>query len=206
MYKNDGTNVYLLAKYNLKVGSTYVGSYSKTGEFTSADPGYGMQCSECLGAAPDYTIPAVGVLTFSETNYWDNNGTLKNGYQGEYSYTNPAYIYDNNSNLYPYITNYARKLGVNIKEARVLKNSEVTELGCKLNNYTCIDAPSFLTETTFWLGSAKDSEGVLRITRGDKSYGAQELNLVYNYGERIERLAYGYNIYHNIGIRPVIVI
>ena len=206
VYKNDGTNVYLLAKYNLKVGSTYVGMSNKTGEFTSADPGYGMQCSECLGAERDYTVPAVGVLQFSESNYWDNNGTLKSGYTGSYEYPNFPYIYDNNSNLYQHITNYARKLGVNVKEARVMSFGEAIELGCNYSNYSCSNAPTFLINTTFWLGSTINSKGLLRIKRGIANFGSQEINIVYNNGETIENIAYGYDIYSDIGIRPVIVI
>ena len=75
----------------------------------------------------------------------------------------------------------------NIKEIRLIKNSEVVALGCNQSSL-CNNAPKFVSETSYWIGTAKD-EHVLWVITSDGNYYAN--NYVSN------------DIY---GIRPVIII
>ena len=195
--KHDGDDLILIARYNLKVGYIYDNNIViQTGEYTSSDPGYGRQSSETRGYLSG-TSTSNGTIDFSDTNYW--NGKVGNGlqYPGNYcnnNYTlnnNCTYIYDSNSKLYQYVNSYKtylQSLGATIKEARLLKVQEAAELGCGNGQNNCNNAPSWIHETTYWLGTAVDSYYIWYIGSGG----------VLNYNE---------NFYTNqIGIRPVIVI
>ena len=188
VFKNDGTNVYLLAKYNLKVGSILDpignGDFTKIGEYSSSDSGYGKQNSEVKGWLDDDT-QIKGVLKFSNTNYWDNNGSPKSNYPGQY-YDFSIYVYDSNSNLYSYINNYKsflESLGVTIKEARVLSYNEIKDV---YDQYGPI--PSYFYDSTYWLGDAYNNNLVSRV----------------GYGGYITTYYYYDDTYY--GLRPVIVI
>ncbi len=202
---NNGKDITLLAHYNLKVGKIYNNS-SQTiiGEYTPDDPGYGMQSSEALGKTSDSNI-SKGVIGFANTHYWENeDGSLKSQYEGSYSIGNYPYIYDNNSILYSYIINYVKKLGINVKEARILKASEAMKLGCKFQSNGCSSAPSFITETSFWVGNAVSTHSVLEITKG---MGFSVFRLDHHnpsLGESYEIDSFPESRY--VGIRPVIVI
>ena len=149
---NDGTNLVLLAHYNLKVGSIYNYNQQKIGEYTSSDLGYGLQSSEtlkCVSSDNTYN----GIIAFSNSYYWADK--VGNGltYPGKYceskTDTNCAYIYDSNSILYSYIQNYKtylEKSGVHIKEARLLSLEEAYIFNQGQS--------SKLNETYFWLGTA----------------------------------------------------
>jgi type IV pilus assembly protein PilA len=195
--KNSGNDLVLLAHYNLKVGSIYNIS-TKIRDYNSDEEGYGIQSSETLGKN------FKGIVAFSDTSYWKGKVGDNLKYPGIYcnvnitytQETNCAYVFDENSNLYNYVINYRNYLenqGVIIKEARLLKVEEAYELGCEngtswgLNN--CNNAPSFILETTFWLGSAGAPEYPWLINSGpNQNFGYASPNGLW------------------IGLRPVIVI
>ena len=192
---NDGTDLVLLSRYNLKVGNIYNSETTKTGEYTSSDEGYGLQSSETKGyleGASSYN----GTMTFSDTVYW--NGKVGTDYPGIYcnsntytAGTNCAYVYDTNSNLKTYVDAYKTALegmGAAIKEARLMKVEEAYALGCGNEEWNCNNAPAFLKETSFWLGSAFGSNTIWRI--GSSRFGSHS-------NDR------GYYVF---GVRPVIVI
>ncbi len=144
--KHDGSDLVLLSRYNLNVGS-------------NMKPGTqeGIQDSEVRGLVANG--PRYGNIAFSSTNYWD--GKVGTDYPGIYctssSETNCVYIYDSNSNLKIYVDAYKAYLegkGATIKSARLLKVEEAFELGCSTSGWNCSSAPAFLKETSFWLGSA----------------------------------------------------
>ena len=181
----DGTNnedVVMLSKYNLKVGYIYNSSGHKTGEYTSADMGYGKQNSSSKGFITNET--RYGTVAFSATNYWYNGSTLK----PEYGTIYPANVYNATYKTEPdfsttcdtthcfktsgysvayYVENYKTILtgyGVTIKDARLLKYSEATDssIGCSGSNYNCptIGNSAFITNTSFWLGTASGGGNV----------------------------------------------
>ena len=214
----DGTNnedIVMLAKYNLKVGYIYDKNVTKIGEYTSSDPGYNKQSSEVRGWLSGQTRN--GIVRFSKTAYWDDNGTLKSEYPGSYD-PGPDYptVYDPvnykgapeyneynkptnpNYSVAYYVEAYKDILsnyGVTIKDARLLTHAEVTDssIGCSLSN----DCPTngFISNTSFWLGSVWRLGGVYYITSsGDFSaISYDEVDDLWNYRGRL-------------GVRPVIVI
>jgi len=193
---NDGTDLVLLAHYNLKVGNIYNSSGTKTGEYASSDTGYGLQSSDAKGWVSG--ADRNGTVAFSSTNYW--NGKVGSGldYSGSYCSSNTytegtecAYVYDANSNLKTYVDAYKTALegmGATIKEARLMKVEEAYALGCGNGAWNCNNAPAFVKETSFWLGSARV---------------ANDLWCVSSIGN------FSYSNYSNdgiFGVRPVIII
>lgn len=192
---NNGTNVVLLAKYNLKVGLITNISGNTLHEYTSEDSGYGIQSSEVLGSSGDIRR---GSIKFSTSNYWENKvGTT---YIGDYNPPDYLYVFDNNCILKQYIDNYKsylESIGIIVKEARLLKISEAINLGCTFSKNSpyssdnnCLNAPSFVSSTGYWLGSAYNYQSIFTISA---------LN---NKG----LLVTGYGAYNGPGVRPVIVI
>ena len=187
--KYDGTNdedIVLLSKWNLKVGNIVDASFTKIGEYTISDFGYNKQSSEVRGWV-DGAVTYNGTSAFSGTNYWYDNG-LKPVYGTSY----PTDIYDainykgapgeQNYSIAYYIDNYKTILtgyGATIKDARLLTYSEATNIGTN----------SFMSNTTFWLGSAYDDNCIWRF----RSYGDF-------------RSDGGYTSNDSVGVRPVIVI
>ena len=173
----NNDDLVLLSRYNLKVGNICNNNYLKIGEYTSSDPGYGFQSREAKGWGPGNFN---GTIAFTDENYWVSSTS-----------NYPADISLNGSYLKKYIDDYKEKLEkmttTNIKEIRLIKNSEVVALGCNQSSL-CNNAPKFVSETSYWIGTAKD-EHVLWVITSDGNYYAN--NYVSN------------DIY---GIRPVIII
>ena len=194
----DGDDIVMLSKYNLKVGNIYDSSYNKTGEYTSSDEGYGLQSSEARGYV-DGASTFNGTVSFSSTNYWDDNGSPKSDYPGSYSSPDYPTIYDatnykgapgeNDYSIAYYVDEYKTKLtgyGVTIKDTRLLTYSEES-IGCSWDSLTC-PTTGFITNTSFWLGSASDDSGVWSVYSGGR---------------------FNRSIFYNgidFGVRPVVVI
>ena len=110
---NDGTNITLLAKYNLKVGNV-ITMNSKTSATTQAmDPatvvGYGMQDDNVKGIDfniddnnQEYPHTYYGTVAFASSNYWinDDHATIDTFYKTKYIL--------NDEEDYDYYGNYAR--------------------------------------------------------------------------------------------------
>ena len=198
--KNDGDNLILLSRYNLKVGNINYSYGLKIGEYSSSDSGYGLQSSEARAQVPyggNYLVSETyyGTINFSDESYWSMKvGTV---YPGDFCISNMymgfpcAYVYDSNSKIYPYVNNYKSYLerqGVTIKEARLLKLEEAYELGCS-GAWRCDGAPSFVIETSYWLGNPFNDRYFWFITSSG-GFGSSEI----------------YSNDYSFGIRPVIVI
>ena len=176
--KRDGDDLILLARYNLKVGSIYdyTTKLVKVGEYTKSDPGYGMQSSEATG----YNVRKAGFkggVYFSKTNYWVNDGL-------DY----PREVFDDRCNLKKYVDYYEDNINLVVKEARLLKLSEATEMGCNIDTRSCSSAPSYIKNLTYWLQTSTSDYSVKAII----ALGTLITNNGYNDD--------------SIGIRPVIVI
>ncbi len=198
----DGTNnedIVMLTKYNLKVGNICKNdiSYTKIGEYTSSDPGYGLQSSEAKGWV-DGASTVNGTVAFSATNYWYDGSSLK----PEYGTSYPADVYDatnykgapseSNYSVAYYVDGYKTKLteyGVTIKDTRLLTYAEATDssIGCDASKWRC-PTNGFITNTSFWLGSADINNSVWGV-HSDGTFGRYFFDRVYS-----------------IGVRPVIVI
>jgi hypothetical protein len=157
--KHDGKNLVLLAHYNLKVGDIFdMANYTRIGEYKSDENGYGIQSEDTKGCASQEPI-CNGTVPFATTHVkywlekWDSYSPRECEVAGET--VQCAYVYDQNSNIYQYVDNYKnylKKQGAVIKEARLLSLEEAYELGCVKAD--CENAPKFLTETEYWLGTA----------------------------------------------------
>ena len=189
----DGNNVKMLAQWNLKVGDIYDIVWNKIGEYTSNDMGYGLQSSDVRGFVGNDS--RLGVVAFSKTNYWNNVQSY------------PADIYDslnyagapsnNNYSLAYFIEQYKDKLEdyeATVQEARLLTYAEAisNSIGCNVSQYSCPTTgnSAFITNTSFWLGSAYDNSSVYGVDIG----GIFGVDL------------YGPDFYSDFGVRPVIVI
>ena len=226
----DISDIVMLAKYNLKVGGTYdVNTWRKTSEYTSSDPGYGLQSSEARGWVNGET--SYGTVAFSATNYWMDGNNLKSPYN-----ENDTIYYDSNSYSFKYrsddseafptiydsvnyktepdfsttcdsthcfktpgysvayyVDAYKTLLtnnGTIIKNARLLTYDEATDssiIGCDASNWSC-PTNGFITNTTFWLGSAYGSYSVWNVI-SDGRFSRDYFSDV-----------------DSIGVRPVVVI
>ena len=155
----DGNDVVMLAKYNLKVGHIYNGTTDE-GTYTVNDEGYGLQSSETLGWV-DNSEYSRGTVTFSTSPYWDHEEDFpvdvydSTNYDGAPTALNYSVAY--------YVKNYKSVLnsyGLSIKSARLLTLTEATNnVGCSSSEYSCPNG--FITNTTFWTGTAQD---ITRIT------------------------------------------
>ena len=190
----DGNNIKMLSKWNLKVGNIYNSFGTKTGEYSSTDAGYGLQSSEARGLVSG-TSTFNGTVAFSETSYWFDGSSLKSKYGLSY----PADVYDTdygdasgtNYSVAYYVENYKDTLetyGLTVQSARLLTYSEATDASIGCDSDSC-PTSGFITNTSFWLGSA---------------YGSDSVWFVYSFGD--------FNYYDSydsdsvIGVRPVVVI
>ena len=173
--KHDGNDLILLAHYNLKVGNINNSSDSKIGEYTSSDPGYGLQSSEVRGYISGENRN--GLVIFSSESYW--SGKVGDGleYPGSncvdsINWSNCAYVYDSNSSIYQYVNAYKRyleKQGAAIKSARLLTRNEALDFK--------YEKQAAWKETSYWVGSAYsnsivwcvDSDGYMRHYSNDYS-------------------------------------
>ena len=182
---NDGTNVSLLAKYNLEVGKRYTKEFGSW-QLVEIDNASGLQNEKALGFVSGAT-EYYGVLPFSSTNYWYSNGL-----KSEYGTSYPEYVYDDNASIKTYVENYAvylEGLGLTIEEARLIKQEELVGLGCDASKFTCTTSQyDWVYTTTYWSGSADNNYGLSRVISSGTFF-----NTNYNYDL-------------NNGVRPVIVI
>ena len=206
----DGTDIVMLAKYNLKVG--YIGDNrgNTSGVYTEDDDGYGLQSSQTRGYIGESTI--YGAVAFSADHYWSGADLLT-----KYGTSYPADVYDpdyvtaparrsnciqgycfetSGYSLAYYVEGYREKLeeyGLVVKNSRLLTYGEATDpsIGCVADySYSCPN-DSFITNTSFWTGSAVRNQTVWSVlshsnTSFNPTYGVYEDSL--------------------LGVRPVIVI
>ena len=199
--KYDGTDIVMLAKYNLKVGGIYNSSGSKTGEYTSNDSGYGLQSIDVKGYDQNESTWK-GTVAFSKTNYWMDGNSLKPEYGNNY----PVNVYDavnyknapgqNDYSIAYYVDNYKTLLkgyGITIKDTRLLTYAEATNssIGCSYaTGCPTTGNSAFITNTTFWLETVGDNQGGIWSVI---TSGYFDFDYFYHYEKRY-------------GVRPVVVI
>ena len=179
---DENNKAVLLAKYNLKVGYIYNNSWSIIGQYTSTNPGYGMQSSDAKAFISASTYN--GIVPFSATNYWYDGSNLKSTYGSSYTNNN---IYDKNYATEPdfsttcnystncfntsgysvvyYVERYKDILkgvgyGATIDDARLLLYSEANSI---TGTNAISNSSSILRKTSFWLGSANEYNSVWAV-------------------------------------------
>ena len=177
-----GDNITLVTKYNLNVGndaSTGIkGVQNAEALGMRYDLGENNNYNSCNFTASDYTdymntygnTPPTradfyklgngcnGSILFSETNYW---GDVSEG----------AFIYNNQSLLYPHVENYKgymKNLGVDVKEASLVS---LTQLGQVVTLMQTQGLYLNLNPTSFWIGSAAGAVYVYYV-RSNLDYGS----------------------------------
>ena len=195
--KNDGENITMLAKYNLHVGNKVVWPDTNFEEPTSIEllsNSTGIQDSTARGGVMDSTT-WVGTIAYSLTNYfWDStNEIFKSGYPADLEYQGISfpYVYNSSSILYSPVENYKTYLesqGANIEETRLIKLSELIELGCSIEDVSCLSAPEWVYGTSYWSGAARTT-GYVWVVDSIGAFHSDHFDYA-----------------HEIGVRPVIVV
>ena len=136
---------------------------------------------------------------YDDTNTWKNNNIYDSTYQEEMpeSSLGRGYGYRaeenyNNYSVAKYVEEYITKLKElgapsNIT-GRLLTCNEVSTLGCDSNNHSCENAPTWVYETSYWLGSAYSGNSVWAVASNG----------------RFDHDSFIYGYY--IGVRPVVVV
>ena len=146
-YDENTQKAKALAEWNLKVGNIYNNNNNSSTAIATDSDGYGLQNKEMKGWVSSGQLYN-GVLAFS--NSWYFKDTFAN-YPVDKD--GQSYVYDSNSNLYKYVSQYKD----------LLENTDkVSEVG--LPSYEDINALwsnksqyPWLYSTTYWLGSAYSS-------------------------------------------------
>ena len=164
----DTEQFYVLeaSELNIKMLSRYL---INIGDHAKAGPTVGLQDAEVgrtrtdkndPDSEYDYSDPTTyelyGNMVFSSTKYWTNDG---NHYSENYPLGTSGfpYVYDSNSTLYPYISgengyvNTLSTMGLNVTSGTLLSIEDLQDV-CV--NYYLSNCPSYLFETTYWLGSS----------------------------------------------------
>lgn len=111
-------------------------------------------------------------------------------YWGSTTLTYPTYVYNEASNLYTYVTKYntyLKDLGISSSSSTLMSYEQAVRLGCNVTTLSCTSAPEFLSSTSYFLGSASDSDGHIYAIASNKGFGPVSIT-------------------DNFGIRPVVVI
>ena len=98
------------------------------------------------------------------------------GYDGSYWWNStekyPAYIYNEKSQVYQYVSEYERilKEEIKIKSARatLISYEQLLDLNCSESESSCSNAPSWVYSTSYWTGSASDSIHVWGVSSNGK--------------------------------------
>lgn len=164
--------VKMLAEWNLNVGMNTV-------EGTE-----GIQNETCIGWWKGASIELRKcTIAFADTNYWIKSVT---------SY--PKWVYNEQSNLYKYVEDYATYLkekGYSSVSASLISPEELVALGCsgEVESDACENAPSWVKNTSYWTGSTGRFPSLASHVNTEGSYGGTDC---------------GNSVYY--GIRPVITI
>ena len=221
---DNGSTVTALAKYNLLVGNKFI--YDESGEtktaISTSEEGYGLQSEntkeslaiDSSGNLTAYTVMGGIVFSNYDTSNTINNcsssseqcyyaywGTADRGLNSKYGNSYPADVFDSNSNLYAPLKNYENYIKNTLNKTSVrtklLTYNEAIALGCVEDTKSCTSAPSWVTTTWYYLGSASDYPFIYTINPADSiqaDHGSSFSNGATPYSDFI------------IGLRPVITI
>ena len=174
VYGTEGENVKLIAMYNLYVGSQFTRSTSALTSYGAKATG--MQNPKMIGYKSVLTI-LDGVIEFSNDTYKGTNYSDYIGSLAEYHVKNYKNIME-------------RKYGLEIEEARLIKDEELTDpntFACPQRGM-CQETYPWIFNTSFWTMSPSAPTYVWRLST-DKSY-----------------YPYQYSTKDGFGIRPVLIV
>ena len=147
---DNSNNWPYMKQVTLTVGGSGSGSYIGSGSYSGS------------GSRTIIAYIAYGTTRFADIGesvwygYWAPNGELNSNYGESY----PAYVYDSNSKIKPYVDRYIGYLNSSITGAEAIGNlisfEQLESLGCNANPRSCTNAPSWVYQTTYWTGSVRD--------------------------------------------------
>ncbi|MBR6690261.1 MAG: hypothetical protein IKL65_02910, partial [Bacilli bacterium] len=137
---NKNNEVTMLSMYNLNVGDNVY-----------PDAPIGIQNENVFGWKEGYE--QYGSVGFSTTLYWDSSSYSK-------------FVFGESSDIiYPYVTSYERYLKETVKVtsaiATLVSYEQLEDLNC--TGSTCSNEPSWVYSTSYWTGSADNSNLVWRV-------------------------------------------
>ena len=170
---NNGSDLVLLTRYNLMVGTEYQRDPFKViYTYSEEDDGYGLQNSAMKGAEP-HASSYKGVIMYGDENGYGYYFAFKTGEGKKYppipEEDNNFNTFDENSSLYNHVMRYKDyivNLGQPVKEARLLKYSEAVALGCNPTTQRCYSAPSFINNLCYWLYNGSSDWNAWRLCNG----------------------------------------
>lgn len=155
---SNSSKVVALAKYNLDIndytGSVYVGT----------------------GLQEEHLSGIYGNLKFADLNYWSSSCS---------SY--PCAVYNSNSYLYSNIETYKtylKNLGANISSVRLIEFDELESLGCSNGLLSCSNAPSWVSSSSYWTGTAGGSTLIYIVSADNSSFVMADYYTDVRYGVR----------------------
>ena len=163
----EGDNVKLLSMYNLYVGNSVDSNWNVTPLASPTGKQSELARGWINGAEEWY-----GTTAFSNTNS-TYEGSIVEGHVNNYK------------------TILEADYGVDVVEARLITKDELTsdEIGCSDTDYTCTgSAYPWIYSTSYWSGSAFNTDGVWIVYGGGTFYGST------------------YRLDSRFGVRPVIII
>jgi len=150
---NENNEITMLSMYNLNVGNSVD---ANTWETTPLENPTGIQDQNA--GYPYLDSGWYGTVAFSSTAYWVSSVS---------SY--PAFVYNENSNLYQYINSYESYLkenGVDSASATIINYDQLNLLGLLSG---CSTELSWACSTTYWTGYA-DQSTVFLVLSGSGIY------------------------------------
>ena len=138
---NENNEITMLSMYNLYVGYSYNDDTDLKGELPLLENATNKQ-NEIAKGYVSGDSNYYGVVIFSDSLYWGNE---------EF-----AFVYNENSNLYQYVSEYEKILKEDFKvssaKATLISYQQLVDLETNKGN------PSWLYSTSYWSGSARNNE------------------------------------------------
>jgi len=152
---NENNEITMLSMFNLYVG--YNVDIMNNYKTTPVENPTGIQNELAKGYIGEDKI-SYATVEFSTTGmYWSSTTS---------SY--PAFVYDERSVLYQYVSEYERILKEDLKvssaKATLINYEQLVFLGCSLSTLTpsCSDAPEWVYSTNYWTGTTVDENNIFR--------------------------------------------
>ena len=164
----------------IQVTAQYNGSGNGSAGSTCSGSGCTQTFSIPYGLSVFYLSDNYWSVQSSDLGYWvDTYNTLNSNFtacSGNYCNTSydvsyPIYVYDKNnsstgdtslltSKVNSYVSNLNSQISGANASGRLISYEELVALGCDASNRTCASAPSWVSQTSYWTGSASDNRHI----------------------------------------------
>ena len=184
---NENNEITMLSMYNLDVGNVVTYDENLKSTITPIENPTNKQNELAMGFVSFESI-GYGLLVFDDKFYWESVENY------------PEYVYNENADIYPYVSEYERILTEEIKvksaKTSLIRYEQLVKLGCdeekqscgpdwSVDEYALIEnpAPEWVYSTSYWTGSAQDFVNMF-LVQLDGAFGTTEANWIYSCGVR----------------------